>query len=136
MQGGEPLFPNYFPATSGRSISGGRLKHASEAITLVQSNDPNLVGTLAAAWGDAGLHNETFWLGWATVAQYGWTTNRPTVEQSTVDFMVKHFIFHTLLILTSNSFSAAASSPMPVCPLFSSVGEVAWAALEIPAIAS
>jgi hypothetical protein len=65
----------------------GRLRHASEAINLVLKNSPDLVGTFAAAWDDAGLHNETFWLGWATVAQYGWTINKPTIEQSTADFM-------------------------------------------------
>jgi len=87
MQGGEPLFPNYFPSRSNPSQSQGRLKQASEAISTVLTNSPNLVGTFAAAWDDAGLHNETFWLGWATVAQYGWNINKPTIEQSTVDFM-------------------------------------------------
>ena len=87
MQGGEALFPNYFSSQSAINRSEGRLKHASEAITEVLTNSPKLIGTFAAAWDDAGLHNETFWLGWATVAQYGWTINKPTIEQSTADFM-------------------------------------------------
>jgi len=32
----------------------------------------NPIGAYGAAWDDSGLHSETFWLGWSTVAQYGW----------------------------------------------------------------
>ena len=46
---------------------------------------------MAAAWGDSGLHNETFWLGWATVAQYGWTHGTPSVEQHVEDFMNAYY---------------------------------------------
>ena len=39
------------------------------------------------AWGDSGLHMETFWLGWSAVAQYAWTPGTPPVEQHAAEFM-------------------------------------------------
>ena len=87
MQGSEYLFPNYFPTTyRGRQID-GRLSDTYGAVANLQSRGADLIGTFAAAWGDAGLHNETFWLGWTTVSQYGWTKNTPKLHQSTADFM-------------------------------------------------
>ncbi len=53
----------------------------------LESRGANLIGTFAAAWDDAGLHSETFWLGWATVTQYGWTKSTPVLQQSIADFM-------------------------------------------------
>ena len=87
MQGSECLFPNYFPTTyRGRQID-GRLSDTYGAVANLQSRGADLIGTFAAAWGDAGLHNETFWLGWATVTQYGWTKSSPKLQQSNADFM-------------------------------------------------
>jgi hypothetical protein len=31
-----------------------------------------VIGTVVAGWGDAGLHPETFWLGYTTIAAAGW----------------------------------------------------------------
>jgi len=87
MQGSEYLFPNYFSTTyRGRQID-GRLSDTYGAVANLQSRGADLIGTFAAAWGDAGLHNETFWLGWATVTQYGWTKSTPKLHQSNADFM-------------------------------------------------
>jgi len=87
QQGSELLFPNYFGCTyRGREIK-GRLDDASNNVKEALRLDANLVGTFAAAWGDAGLHSETFWLGWATVTQYGWTPEWPSVQQHVADFM-------------------------------------------------
>ncbi len=87
MQGAEFLFPNYFPTTyKGKDIE-GRLADASNNVTDVQRLGANLIGTFAAAWDDAGLHSEAFWLGWATVTQYGWTSQKPTLKQNIADFM-------------------------------------------------
>jgi hexosaminidase len=47
----------------------------------------DVLGTFIAAWDDAALHNETFWLGWATGAQYSWSPGKPSVEQTTSEFM-------------------------------------------------
>ena len=87
MQGSEYLFPNYFPTTyRGRQID-GRLSDTYGAVLNLEAKGAGLIGTFAAAWDDAGLHNETFWLGWATVTQYGWTKSTPVLQQSTADFM-------------------------------------------------
>ncbi len=87
MQGSELLFPNYFSGKyRGRDI-GGRLSDAAGTVTGILQKKADLMGTFAAAWDDAGLHNETFWLGWATVTQYAWSTGIPELEQSTADFM-------------------------------------------------
>ena len=87
MQGSEYLFPNYFPTSyRGRQIN-GRLNDTYGAVVNLESKGANLIGTFAAAWDDAGLHSETFWLGWATVTQYGWTKSTPGLQQNIADFM-------------------------------------------------
>ncbi len=86
MQGEELLFPNHFRlAERGRDIQ-GRLATAEEVISTL-SRRAKPVGVYGAAWDDAGLHDETFWLGWATVAQYGWKPGAAPVEQTAADFM-------------------------------------------------
>lgn len=89
QQGAELLFPNYFSSDHlyrGRSIQ-GRLDEASQVVAETIETGADLVGTYAAAWDDSGLHCETFWLGWVTVTQYGWTPEGPSVAQSIADFM-------------------------------------------------
>lgn len=87
MQGSEYLFPNYFPTIYRNRQIDGRLSDTYGAVAELQARGADLIGTFAAAWGDAGLHNETFWLGWATVTQYGWTKNTPNLQQNIADFM-------------------------------------------------
>ncbi|MEQ8880622.1 MAG: beta-N-acetylhexosaminidase [Cyclobacteriaceae bacterium] len=87
MQGAEYLFPNYFPSTYRNNRIDGRLADAYSGVSDRLDNGANLIGTFAAAWDDAGLHNETFWLGWASVTQYGWTNDKPSFEQNNVDFL-------------------------------------------------
>jgi hexosaminidase len=90
QQGGELLFPNYFSSDfqdNGRPIT-GRLEEPAKLVPQLLYHTPNdLIGTYAAAWDDSGLHNETFWLGWVMVSQYGWSPNEPRVEQVVADFM-------------------------------------------------
>ncbi|HRE52756.1 MAG TPA: beta-N-acetylhexosaminidase [Flavitalea sp.] len=83
MQGAEYLFPGYF----GFGERAGRLDGASKTVTGSKAMGAELIGTFAAAWDDSGLHNEAFWLGWATVAQYAWTATKPSIEQTVADFM-------------------------------------------------
>src|SRR5262249_56985545 len=40
---------------------------------------------------DTGLHNETFWLGWSAVAQWGWNSGVASVEQHTVEFINAYY---------------------------------------------
>ena len=90
QQGSELLFPNYFSSDfldNGRPVQ-GRLEEPGMLVSRLLAHSPNdLIGTFAAAWDDSGLHNETFWLGWVTVSQYGWSPNGPRVEQVIADFM-------------------------------------------------
>ncbi len=91
LQGAEFLFPNHLPnytsAGGDWGPSSGRLQGAFEAIAKGRIWRGKPIGVFGAAWGDSGLHNETFWLGWAAVAAYGWKPGAPTVEQVVADFM-------------------------------------------------
>ncbi len=87
IQGSEYLFPNYF-TTRYRGIQiEGNLRGTSVSSANVLERGANLMGSFTAAWGDSGLHNELFWLGWITGIQYSWTVGKPAIEQSTSDFM-------------------------------------------------
>lgn len=63
------------------------LENAFEELSYGAAWRGDLIGTFIAAWDDNALHNETFWLGWATGAQYSWTPGTPSVEQTTMEFM-------------------------------------------------
>jgi len=91
IQGMEDLFPNYFPTVYRDQQSNGRLEGISQTIRQGLANGADPIGSFGAAWDDAGLHEETFWLGWATVTQYAWTHLSPTVEQSVADFMNQYY---------------------------------------------
>ena len=85
-QGAEYLFPNHFATHyRGRNIE-GRLTDIYKTVRKNIAAGGDLIGTFAAAWDDSGLHEETFHLGWATVTQYGWTYDSPSLEQSVADF--------------------------------------------------
>jgi len=91
MQGAELLFPNHlhnYQSTGGdQGPSIGRLKSTFQGVasSMVWQGKP--IGVIGAAWGDSGLHNETFWLGWAAVAEMGWRPGDLPVEQMAAEFM-------------------------------------------------
>ena len=87
IQGAEYLFPNYFPTLYRQKPTEGNLRSTSVSSANVLEKGADLMGSFTAAWDDSGLHNELFWLGWATGVQYSWTVGKPTLEQSTADFM-------------------------------------------------
>jgi hypothetical protein len=98
MQGGEYLFPDHFNSFQGAGsegfatefetgMSAGRLQQAREYIANGRFRRANPIGVFGAAWDDSGLHNETFWLGWAAVARWGWNPAAPGVEQHAAEFM-------------------------------------------------
>ncbi len=89
MQGEERLFPNHFAFVDRRGRrQPGRLVDACETALRPNAHSRrHPVGTFAAAWDDSGLHNETFWLGWATMAQGGWSPGAAAVEQTVADFL-------------------------------------------------
>ena len=63
------------------------MRSTSVSSANVLGKGADLMGSFTAAWDDSGLHNELFWLGWATGVQYSWTVGKPALEQSTADFM-------------------------------------------------
>ena len=86
IQGSELLFPGYLSAERGEGMTQGHLRSAFEEIS-VRARAAKPLGVYGAAWDDSGLHSETFWLGWATVAQYGWAPGLAPVEQTAAEFM-------------------------------------------------
>jgi hypothetical protein len=73
MQGEELLFPDYFPYQDrDDKHKPGRLADGCAATVNGYAQIPRCIGTIGATWDDAGLHSETFWLGWAIMAQGGW----------------------------------------------------------------
>jgi hexosaminidase len=87
MQGAERLFPDNLSLETDEGLNTGRLQEAMETISNGRVWRANPIGVYGAAWDDCGLHNETFWLGWSAVAQYGWTKDTPAVEQHVAEFM-------------------------------------------------
>lgn len=103
LQGAEFLFPDHLPLTSDladtaspgandvfefeRGQSEGRLHATYRQLSQGNFWKANPIGVFGAAWGDSGLHNETFWLGWAAAARYGWHPGAPTPEQHLAEFI-------------------------------------------------
>jgi hexosaminidase len=105
LQGGERLIPNNFPVeqtgveqSSDKNYTAGRLETSYNTLSfpgedatgrMTVSWDSKIppLGVYGAAWDDSGLHNETFWMGWSTLAQYGWTPGIPSVNQHVTDFV-------------------------------------------------
>jgi hypothetical protein len=87
VEGNEKLFPDYFD-TAGPD---GRIRRGRIAAT-VDHTCPRVagrgrtIGTFAAAWDDAGLHNETFWPGWAAMAAGSWNPGAAPTSQLIADF--------------------------------------------------
>lgn len=91
IQGAEPFFPNYFASSvPGRGHGKGRLADAVATTRRASARRGQPIGTFAASWDDAGLHNETFWLGWAVMSQGAWCPGEARLEQIIADFM-DHF---------------------------------------------
>jgi hypothetical protein len=79
-EGEEPLFPSYYPMSSGDTLADaekdratGRVEGMLKTISsAVAEHKADLTGVIIAGWADAGLNPETFWLGYATGAAAGW----------------------------------------------------------------
>lgn len=103
LQGAEFLFPDHLPLDAEladpqaqnaddplefeRGLSEGRIRSAYQQLANGRFWQANPIGVFGAAWGDSGLHNETFWLGWAAAARYGWHPGTPSPEQHAAEFM-------------------------------------------------
>lgn len=96
-QGAEFLFPDHFAIESlppglemgefESVFTSGRMSMLHDSIVNSRVWRLNPIGAFAAAWGDSGLHNETFWLGWAAVARWAWQPGTPGPEQHAAEFM-------------------------------------------------
>jgi hexosaminidase len=77
-QGEEPLFPNYYVLPSTRRLhdkspGNGRVADMFNLISFTPARgNADLIGSFVAGWADAGLHPETFWLGYATGPAAAW----------------------------------------------------------------
>jgi hypothetical protein len=77
-EGEEQLFPDYYilPSTERlhpSSARGGRVREMYEHISFTPARQQaDLMGAFIAGWADAGLHPETFWLGYATGPAVAW----------------------------------------------------------------
>ncbi|MCW5982090.1 MAG: beta-N-acetylhexosaminidase [Bryobacteraceae bacterium] len=91
MQGAEFLFPQSLPHAGARGFSAGHLQSAFESIRNGRHWRGKPIGVFGAAWDDSGLHNETFWLGWSAVAQWGWNPGAARPEQHVADFMKVYY---------------------------------------------
>jgi hexosaminidase len=87
IQGEEFLIPDYFSLRAGSREVRGRIGDALSTVTGDRALGADLIGTFCAAWDDSGLNDETFWLGWVAVTQYGWKNDGPPVDQTVADFM-------------------------------------------------
>ncbi|HET9179837.1 MAG TPA: beta-N-acetylhexosaminidase [Terriglobia bacterium] len=95
-EGTEPLFPSYYllPASAQfNSSRGGGQAPVSELNKTYQEvsftwarKETDLIGVLIMAWGDEGLHPETFWLGYVTAGGWAWHPDSPGSAEASESF--------------------------------------------------
>ena len=96
-QGEERLFPEYFGVSNSRLLhppvsQPDRLGDAFGEVSYNAAREnADLMGTVVAAWADAGLHTETFWLGYTTTAAAGWHPGTPSRQEAAASF---YRLFH------------------------------------------
>jgi hypothetical protein len=88
-QGVRPLFPGYFydERAGDDPAMGGRVRANLATYRRGLAWQGRVVGTFTAAWDDGGLHNETFWLGWAVGAAAGWNVEPLDPDRLAVRFV-------------------------------------------------
>lgn len=91
MQGAERLFPDHLSLERGGRVALGRLESAFEYLARGRYWRGKPIGAFGAAWDDSGLHNETFWLGWSAVAQWGWNPGKASPAQHAAEFMRAYY---------------------------------------------
>lgn len=91
-QGEEKLFPDYFVQPDSRQLhpSADAKPRVESAVATIASDstrkNADLMGMLVAGWADSGLHPQTFWLGYATIAAAGWNPHSFEADRATADF--------------------------------------------------
>lgn len=91
-EGEEPLFPDYsvLPASRRLHARSGIKPRIPDAIATIASpvtrQKADLMGAIVAGWADAGLHPETFWRGYVTIAAAGWNPHDFDEADATTSF--------------------------------------------------
>jgi len=91
-QGEERIFPEYFAVPQSlqlhpRSSSPDRLNDGFNEISRSPARQyADLTGAIVAAWADAGLHPETFWLGYVMASSAAWRPGGPSREEAASAF--------------------------------------------------
>jgi hexosaminidase len=101
-QGNEPLFPNYYLLPEQDQVNAAGVSQADSAhfrplqdrISQMYNEisfwgarkTADLMGVDICAWGDEGLHPETFWLGFAAGAGWIWHPGSPGPEETKASF--------------------------------------------------
>ena len=91
-QGEERLFPDYFSLPNARRLhparpQTGRVADGYEKIAFDQAREQtDIIGAVVAGWADAGLHTETFWLGYTTITAAGWKPGPRSAQESSAVF--------------------------------------------------
>ena len=98
-EGEEQLFPEYYPLPPSerlhpRPAGSGRVEEMLDQISFTsleglsstrpdsaEASQADLMGTFIAGWADAGLHPETFWLGYATGPAAAWHKGSPSSQE-------------------------------------------------------
>jgi hexosaminidase len=83
-QGEEDFFPNYFILPDDRRLHQPRRQEkprVQEGFEMISTHSgraqADVMGVINAGWADAGLHPETFWLGYAGITAAGWRPSTP-----------------------------------------------------------
>jgi hexosaminidase len=101
-QASEPLFPNYYLLPESEQVDYAGASQADEAhyrptVDRISQmfneisfwgarNTADMMGVDVCAWGDEGLHPETFWLGFATAAGWIWHPGSPDPAEAKSSF--------------------------------------------------
>ncbi len=86
VQGARPLFPEYFHSPDPAKPAPGRLEAIFNTVAHGPARPFDPLGVLLAGWDDAGLHLETFWLGWAAGLSWGWNPAAPSPAEAAASF--------------------------------------------------
>ena len=92
-QGEEPIFPNYYLLNEQDTSKGigrvpGMLRDLRSAVADKKSS---LAGIIVAGWADAGLHPETFWLGYITGTAMGWNLGASNAGDLSKRFFISFY---------------------------------------------
>ncbi|MDQ6678164.1 MAG: beta-N-acetylhexosaminidase [Acidobacteriota bacterium] len=96
-EGEEPLFPDYFVLPASQRMHPERLPrpHLEEIFRTISLNpareQTDIMGMMNAGWADRGLHPETFWLGYAAAAAWGWHPASPDPAEARDSFYAQFY---------------------------------------------